>query len=112
MLTIRFSRVGKKGQPTFRLVIMEKARDPWGRALEMLGWYNPRTKEKSLKSERIRHWIGKGAQASDSVHNFLVSAGVVQGKKRAVSRISKKRAERLKAGIQVAAPEKNEETSA
>ena len=81
MLTIRFSRVGKKGYPTYRLVISEKARDPYGKALEILGSYNPHSKELQAKAERIIHWISKGAGMSESVKNLLINKKIIEGTK-------------------------------
>lgn len=78
---IRLSRVGKKGYPTYRLVISEKQRDPYGKALEILGSYNPHTKALQIQAERVNHWISKGAQMSDTVNNLLVKNEVIKGKK-------------------------------
>lgn len=61
-----------------------------GRFVEILGNYNPSTKRTSVKKERVLYWIGKGAQPSDSVHNLLVKAKVIEGKKKAVHAKSKK----------------------
>lgn len=88
MLTIRLSRVGKKKQPLYRFVIMDKQKDPWGKSLEILGTRNPRTKETVLDAERVKHWISKGAQASDSVWNILVDQKIVEGKKRNITHLS------------------------
>ncbi|HRH32894.1 MAG TPA: 30S ribosomal protein S16 [bacterium] len=81
MLMIRLSRVGKKGYPTYRLVISEKQRDPYGKALEILGSYNPHSKDLQAKADRIIHWISMGAQMSDTVNNLLVSKKIIEGKK-------------------------------
>ncbi len=81
MLMIRLSRVGKKGYPTYRLVISEKQRDPYGKALEILGSYNPHTKALQIKAERVTHWISKGAQMSDTVNNLFVKNEIIKGKK-------------------------------
>ena len=78
---IRFQRVGKKNEPTFRVVLTEKHRGPRRKYLEDLGFYNPRKKTVQLKSERISHWLSKGAQASPSCHNLLVREGVISGSK-------------------------------
>lgn len=93
MLVIRLTRIGKKKQPEYRFIISEKTRDPWGKALEILGRYNPRTNPKTieLKKDRIEHWISKGAQCSDTVWNLLVDQGLVKGEKRKVVSISKRR---------------------
>jgi len=95
MLHIRLTRVGKKKQPTYRVIIVEKTRDPWGKALEILGNYNPRTKEKALvvDKERIKYWIEKGAQMSNTIHNLFLREGIISDqKKRKSVKISQKRA--------------------
>ncbi len=84
MLTIRLSRMGKKKRPTYRLIVSEKARDPWGRTTEILGHYDPRTKKAEFKKDRIAYWLSKGAQVSDTVWNLFLPMGLVQGKKRKV----------------------------
>jgi len=89
MLKIRLTRRGKKNKAFFRLVVAEHASPIKGKFIEVLGFVNPHTKEKDLKEDRIKYWISKGAQCSDSAHNLLVSNGVIEGPKRAV-RIKKK----------------------
>ena len=85
MLTIRFNRTGKKNRASFRIVLQERTKAPNHRHIEVLGSYDPHSKTTVLKSERIMHWIGLGAQASDSVHNLLVRQGVLKdAKKRAI----------------------------
>lgn len=84
MLTIRFSRVGRKNKAQFRLVLQQNSAAPTGKHVEVLGSYDPHSKAAVLKADKIKEWIGKGAQASDSVYNLLVREGVVEGKKRAV----------------------------
>ncbi len=91
MLTIRLSRVGKKNKAMYRLVISEKARDPYGRALEILGSYNPHTKELQAKNERIKYWISKGSQMSPTVNNLLIEKNIIEGKKTKASKAKKKK---------------------
>ena len=83
MLVIRLSRVGKKKQPSYRIVVQEKQRDPWGTSFENVGFYNPRSKPKTitLKEDRIKEWLAKGAQPSATVHNLLVDAKIIRGEK-------------------------------
>jgi len=81
MLVIRLTRVGKKNQPAFRVVLTEKSNPVRGKFIEILGSYNPRLKTKALKSERIKYWLSKGAQASPTVHNLLVSEKIIEAKK-------------------------------
>ncbi|MEK9129963.1 MAG: 30S ribosomal protein S16 [Patescibacteria group bacterium] len=96
MLTIRLSRVGKKKQPSYRLIVSENARDPWGKALEFLGDYNPRTNPSTvnLKTERIKYWISKGAQTSTTVHNLLINKKVIEGSKIKADSTKKKKEEK------------------
>ena len=93
MLTIRLSRVGKRKQPVYRFIVSEKARDPWGSQLEILGHYNPRTNPPTfvVKSERLQHWISKGAQLSDTVNNLLIDKQIIKGDKRRIVKMSQKR---------------------
>lgn len=82
MLTIRFLRVGKKNQPVFRIVVTDKKNAPKsGSFLEILGFYNPVTKEKNIKVDRIKYWLSVGAQSSDTVHNLLIREKIIEGKK-------------------------------
>lgn len=82
MLTIKLAKIGKKNKKMFRLVISEKTKDPYGRALEILGSYNPYNKELVIKADRVKHWLGQGAQMTDSVNNLLIEKNVIEGKKR------------------------------
>ncbi|MEK7625606.1 MAG: 30S ribosomal protein S16 [Patescibacteria group bacterium] len=97
MLTIRLQRVGKKKVASYRLVISEKARDTQDRYLELLGTFDPHAKENQFKpiAERIQYWIGQGAQTSPTVHNLLVNAKVIKGKKEKSVFLSKKRSAKL-----------------
>jgi len=96
MLIIRLSRYGRKNDPSFRVVLQEKQRAPSGKAIEFLGFYNARLKQKNLKTDRIKHWISQGAQVSDTVHNLLVSDKIVEGPKKKVTFTRKKTVERTK----------------
>lgn len=73
MLSIRLSRIGKKKKPYYRVVVIERTRPRDGRFVEIVGTYDPLKKPAELKlnAERIRHWMGKGAQPSDTVRSFL-----------------------------------------
>ncbi len=97
MLTIRLTRVGKTKQPQYRLIVSEKQRDPWGKALEILGTYEPRRTPAFIKfnTERIQYWISKGSQVSDTVWNLFLDQGIVKGDKRKVTTLSKTRREKL-----------------
>lgn len=80
MLKIRFQRVGRRNDASFRIVVTEHTSGPKsGNNVEQLGSYNPKTKAITLDKERVTHWMGLGAQVSDSVHNLLVKEGVIEG---------------------------------
>lgn len=81
MLSIRFSRKGKKKAPLYSLIVLEKTKDPWGDYIEKLGTFNPHTKAVELKADRIAYWIGIGAQPTPTVHNLLVAQGVIKADK-------------------------------
>ena len=100
MLTIRLSRVGKRKQPTYRLIVLEKSKDPWGDCLEIFGHLNPRAKDAKLilKEDRLRHWLSKGAQLSDTVHNLLIAQGLIKGEKRRIVKLSQKKQGAIAAG--------------
>lgn len=92
MLTIRFLRTGKKNQPFFRIIVCEKKNPPRGGSfLEILGFFNPLTKEKKLKKERIKYWLRIGAQPSARVHNLLVKEKIIQEKKKPCHKKRKKK---------------------
>lgn len=78
MLKIRLQRIGKKNAPSYRVVLVEHTAPPQGKFQEILGFYNPRKKQKSFKKERIEHWLSKGVQLSPTVHNLLVDEGILK----------------------------------
>jgi len=95
MLVIRLSRVGKKNQPSFRIIVTDKRNAPsGGKFIEKLGFVNPLTKEVSLKEDRIKYWLSNGAQCSDTVHNLLIRKKIIEGEKVDVHRKSKKKEEK------------------
>ena len=92
MLTIRLTRKGKKNQPFFRVVVIDKRKSSkGGRAVEDLGYKNPLTKKISINKERALYWIKNGAQPSETVHNLFLAEKIIEGKKIHVSKIGKKK---------------------
>lgn len=82
MLKIRLQRTGRTNDPSYRVVVTEHTNGPKsGRAVEKVGTYNPKSKVRTLDAERIKYWISKGAQASGTMHNMLISTGIISGKK-------------------------------
>ncbi|MCK9578234.1 30S ribosomal protein S16 [bacterium] len=85
MLTIRLLRIGKKHQPSYKIVVTDKRRAPaGGRFVEEIGNYDPKTKTRNIKKDRAQYWISVGAQPSDTVHNMLVSEKVIDQPKRKI----------------------------
>jgi small subunit ribosomal protein S16 len=73
VLAIRLARIGKKKNPFYRVVVTEKTRPRNGRFVEIVGTYDPLKKPAEIKldAERIKYWLGCGAQPSDTVRSFL-----------------------------------------
>ncbi|MAO57231.1 MAG: 30S ribosomal protein S16 [Rhodospirillaceae bacterium] len=78
---IRLSRGGAKKRPYYHIVIADSRRARDGKFIERVGSYNPMLPKDNpdrvkLNEERIKHWLGVGAQPSDRVHRFLGAAGL------------------------------------
>lgn len=103
MLTIRLTRVGKKKDSSFRVVVIESKRKiQAGNYLEMVGSYDPRIDKVDLKADRIKHWMSMGATVSDTVHNLLVSNKIIDAKK--INVLPKKVVEKKEEPAQAEAP--------
>ena len=82
MLKIRLQRVGRKHDPSFRVVLTDSKNGPQsGKFQEVLGTYDARTDKTILKGDEIKAHIAHGAQTSDTVHNLLIANNVIEGKK-------------------------------
>ena len=88
MLNIRLQRVGRKNDPSFRLVLINsKYAARSGKAIEVLGSVDFRKKtidKATFKAEKIKAFIKDGAQVSPTVFNLFVDAGIMEGKKKNV----------------------------
>lgn len=78
MLRIRFTRTGKVGQPSFRIVVAEHRAPVKGKYIEIVGNYMPARAPKivTIDKEKIAYWISKGATPSDSVAVLLKKQGM------------------------------------
>jgi small subunit ribosomal protein S16 len=81
-LKIRLARGGAKKRPFYAIVVADARSPRDGRFIEKLGTYNPmldrgHAERVTLKEERIKHWLGVGAQPSDRVARFLGDAGLI-----------------------------------
>jgi small subunit ribosomal protein S16 len=73
MLVIRLRRTGSKKRPFFRVVVTDSRTARDSSFVEVLGYYNPRTKPETLtvKRDRLEHWLKAGAQPSDTVRTLV-----------------------------------------
>ena len=89
MLVIRLQRVGRKNDPSFRMVVMDSRKAAKsGRVIEVVGNYDARQGKPAIQGERIKHWMSLGGRPSETVHNLLIDAKVITGKK--VNALNKK----------------------
>ena len=102
---IRLQRVGRKHEPTFRVVLTDSKNGPKsGKYLKNLGWYDTRRKNTldQMDTEEIKRWISQGAQTSVTLHNFLVHNKVITGKK--INALPKKRPIKKEEAVKAEAP--------
>ncbi len=82
---MRLQRYGRKNEPSFRVVVTDSRNSPkTGNHVDVIGSYNPKMGTFQIDGEKAKHWISKGVQVSDTVHNFLVTQKVIEGKKKNV----------------------------
>jgi len=93
MLKIRLQKIGKKNDPSYRVVLVEHTTSPHGKFIELLGSYNTKLKEKKLNKERIGYWLTKGAQVSPTIHNLLVDEKIINAEKIKAWKPKKKKSE-------------------
>jgi len=77
---LRLMRMGKKKQPTYRVVAADSRSPRNGRFIEILGTYDPKqdgAKKVVLDVEKAKSWLAKGATPTDTVEALLKSAGVI-----------------------------------
>ena len=80
MVKIRLMRVGKRKQPSYRLVVMEGTDKQGGRAVAAIGHYNPLTEpaEFTVDKEAALSWLRQGAQPSHAARRLLAKSGVLK----------------------------------
>ena len=99
MLKLKLSKIGKRTQPKFRLIVSEQSKDPWGDVKEYLGSYDPKTKKSEFEIEKIKAYLKNGVQTTDTVHNLFVSLGIIEAKKRNVTLITKERKAKMESAV-------------
>lgn len=82
MLMMRLQRVGRKNDPSYRIVVTDKRTGPKSnKHIAILGSYNPKMNHVQIDKAAATEWLSKGVQPSDTVHNILVGQKVLEGKK-------------------------------
>lgn len=80
VIKLRLKRMGRRHKPFYRISAMDSRTPRDGRVIEELGYYDPLArdpdKQVSIKAERVRYWLGQGAQASDTVRDLLRKNGI------------------------------------
>ncbi len=85
MLKMRLQRIGRKNQPSFRVVVTDSRNAQIrGRHVDIIGAYDPRLDRFEVDAEKAKKWLSEGVQPSDTVYNLLVSKKVIEGKKKNV----------------------------
>ena len=83
MLMMRLQRVGRKNDPSYRIVVVDKRNGPKSnKNVDHLGSYSPKLGHIQIDKDKAKDWLSKGVQPSDTVYNILVSQKVVEGKKK------------------------------
>jgi len=77
MLKLRLKRIGRKGSPAYRLVVMENTFRRDGKPIEEVGYYNPISKDSHFEIEKIQKWLNYGVQPTDVVSSLLKKAGII-----------------------------------
>ena len=89
MLTLRLQRVGRKHDPSYRIVATNSRNGPKsGNAVEVLGHYDAIRKTRTIKADAVKKHLANGATVSNTLRNILISEGILEGKK--VNALSKK----------------------
>jgi small subunit ribosomal protein S16 len=80
LLRIRLSRVGKKKQPSYRLVVADSRAARDGAFIKIIGHYNPRTEPPTLvvKEDEAAEWLRRGAQPSETAAKLLTRIGIME----------------------------------
>jgi small subunit ribosomal protein S16 len=77
MLKLRLKRIGRKGSPSYRLVIMENTCRRDGRPIEELGYYNPISKKYKFDIDKIQKWLNYGVKPTETALSLLKKAKII-----------------------------------
>ena len=77
MLKLRLKRIGRKGSPSYRLVIMEDKMRRDGRPIDEVGYYDPIVKKYQLNADKIKKWLNYGVKPTETVLTLLKKAEIL-----------------------------------
>jgi small subunit ribosomal protein S16 len=81
VVKIRFQKLGRRNRAYFRIIVVDARRKRQGTYLEKIGQYDPvetdKVKRLSVDTERLKHWIGLGAQPTEALEVILADSGVL-----------------------------------
>ena len=116
MVRIRMQRYGRRNRPFYRIAAVEKRARRDGPVIENLGWFNPLEKDASkqveINGDRVKYWLGVGAQPSDTVRDFLAKRALIDVKAWEAQRADDRKKVEDKVAAAAAAGEKKEEKKA
>jgi len=78
MLKLRLKKFGRKGLPSYRLVVIEHSSKRDGKPIEELGFYDTLSKRSFFEIEKIKKWLHQGAKPSPTVYGLLKKANIIQ----------------------------------
>lgn len=79
---IRLQRIGRKNDPSFRLVVTDKRESVKSTTFaDIVGTYQPKAGTITIDGDKVKGWMAKGAKPSPTVHNMLITKGIITGKK-------------------------------
>ena len=80
MLKLRLKKIGRKRQPSYRLVVMDTKTRRDGRPIDEVGYYSPLTKEGRFETEKIIKWLENGVKPTETVQSLLRKAKILATK--------------------------------
>jgi len=111
VVRIRMKRMGRRNRPFFRINVINEQTKRDGKVIEQLGWYDPIAKDESkqvqLNEERVKYWLGQGAQPSDTMMDMLSKRNIIDGtewKARRAWRVKARQAAQAKKAAAAPAP--------
>jgi small subunit ribosomal protein S16 len=82
MLMMRLQRVGRKNDPSYRIIVTDKRTGPKSsKHVDLLGFYNPKMGKVEIDAQKVQHWLSHGVKPSVTLHNMLVTKKIIEGKK-------------------------------